>query len=806
MSDKQGYFEEDVDEGIQMSLIQERKMQVQMYEASIAPPTEELKLSDIRRFVVRRRWWIVAFSVVGLVGGLFATIRAPRLYTATTTVELNKDASSGLGIQDLSGLASQVGVGQEFMTDMLTHQAVLLNDNTALSVINHLGLMQTHPYVDIPTGKMRPAFAREGGLPLEQAPLTRDRALEIFHGGLRVLVVKNTRLLTVSYTDTDPQRAGRIANAVVEAYLTNHTEARYTATSKASTWLTNQLEDLKRRVEESHKKVSAFEQSTGLIGITPSTKGGAPTEASTNTAYERLTALNAELSRAEVARIAKEAVYHLTETGDPDVVLGVGETSLATGMGGDSPITAGSKDIQLLQKLREQESSLKVRMASEQVRYGAKNPALQEIRNQIDSIEMQIHEELQRINKEAKTDLQLAKANEDAIRKSVNDQQRGVASLGNSLAALMFLQQEENTSRGLYQDLYTRLEEANIAAGVKSSDIVIVDPARPPGRPSSPVAKMNLAGGLFMGSLVGLLVAGVQHLRDTSLNSLEDFEAIWEFPLLGIVRRFGPGPRAKFRHGRPGVEIQKPLVQAKETAWLLTAPKSEIAESYRNIRTSILLSNIDRTPQVILFTSPLSGDGKSTTAYNLAIAFGVQSKRVLLLDADMRRPTIGQKTNCNNKKGLSDLLASDLSLDDVVQQHPGLPSLYVLTSGTIPPMPAELLASERFARLIEQMREQFDYILIDAPPVLLVSDPLLLAVSVDGIVLVVRAGVTTKPAMKRLRTALQKPNVKALGYVLNDLREDSEAYGYGYGYGDNDKSGYFENGSRVGENNGYHLA
>ena len=500
-----------------MSLTQERKMQAQKYEASVAQPSEELKLSDIWRFLLRRRWWIVAFALLGLLCGLLATIRAPRMYTATATVELNKDASSGLGIQDLSGLTSQVGVGQEFMVDMLTHQAVLLNDNTALSVINHLGLMQTHPYVDFSTGQMQ----GEHGTSLDQDPAARDRALGIFRSGLRVAVVKNTRLLTVSYTDTDPQRASRIANAVVEAYLTNHTEARYNATSKASTWLTNQLEDLKRRVEESHKKVSAFEQSTGLVGMAPlSAKGGTPTQDSTSTSYQRLTALNAELSRAEVTRIAKEAVYHLTETGDPDVVLGVGETSLATGMEGDSPIGADNKNIQLLQKLREQEASLKVQMSAEQVRYGAKNPALQEIRNQIDSLETQIHEELQRINKEARLDLDLAKANEDAIRKSFNDQQRGVAALGNSLAALTFLQQEEATSRGLYQDLYTRLEEANIAAGVKSSDIVIVDPARAPGRHSSPVLKMNLAGGLFMGSLLGLLVGGVLHLRDTSLTRL----------------------------------------------------------------------------------------------------------------------------------------------------------------------------------------------------------------------------------------------------------------------------------------------
>jgi polysaccharide biosynthesis transport protein len=788
-----------------MSSIQERKVQAQRYETSVTQSAEELKLSDMWRFFLRRRLWIVGFSLLGLLCGFFVTIRSPRMYTATTTVELNKDASSGLGIQDLSGLASQGGVGQEFMTDMLTHQAVLLNDNTALSVINHLGLMQTHPYVDMPTGKMQADFARESILPLDQAPLTRDRALGIFRSGLRVVVVKNTRLLTVSYTDTDPQRASRIANAVVEAYLTNHTEARYTATSKASTWLTNQLEDLKRRVEESHKKASTFEQSAGLVGIasTASTKGGVPAQDSTNTAYQRLTAMNAELSRAEVQRIAKEAVYHLTETGDPDVVLGVGETSLATGLGQSSSISVDNKNIQLLQKMREQEASLKVQMAAEKVRYGTNNPAMQEIRNQIDSLEVQIHEELQRINREAKTDLELAKANEEAIRKSVDSQQRGVAALGNSLAALTFLQQEENTSRGLYQDLYTRLEEANIAAGVKSSDIVIVDPARAPGKHSSPVLKVNLAGGLLLGSLVGLLFAGVVHMRDTSLTALEDFENVWEFPLLGIIRRFDIPGRSKYLYGRPSAEIQK-RTPSQETAWLLTAPKSEIAESYRNIRTSILLSSIDPVPRVILFTSPLSGDGKSTTAYNVAITFAVQNKRVLLLDADMRRPTIGRKSGCNGKRGLSDMLANDILFDEIVQQHPNLPSLYVLTSGSIPPMPAELLASDHFVRLIERMRDQFDYILIDAPPVLLVTDPLLLASSVDGIVLVVRAGVTTRPVMKRLRVALQKPNVKVLGYVLNGLRDDSE--GYGYSYGADSKNAYFTNSTQMEGDDGSHPA
>ncbi len=754
---------------------------------------EELRLADIVHFARRWKLLFLAGALLGLACGAFLYLRAPRLYTAVTTVELNKDSSSGLGIQDLSGIASTIGAGAEFQTDMMTDQVVLANDQTALTVISDLNLMSEHPYSDIPEGKLHAVYLREQGMPLELASFTRERALAIFRGGLRINIVKNTRLMAVSYTDVDGVRATKIANAIIQAYLRNHTEARYQATSRASEWLTQQLQGLKKKVEDNHKKVSSFQQSTGVMSSDAPTSaktggaGFAPDE-SRSTAAQRLMALNAELSRAEVARIQREAVYRLTATTRSDVILDAAGTSLADNADNmeGSVLAINARNVQLLQSLREQKSALEVRLAADRVKLGPQYPSVLALQKEIDTLSAQAQDEARRINGQAKADYLLAKANEDAIRKSVDEQQQAVFALGSSLSALSFLQQEENTSRGLYQDLYTRLEEANIAAGVKSTDMEVVDPARTPSHTSSPVLRTSLAGGLGAGLTLAVLLALILHLRDHSLRTPEEFEAIWHVPLLGLVAKFDSSKSAK---GSQKGQAASPL---QEQAWILNAPKSQVSEAYRKIRTSILLSMAD-SPKVILFTSALSGEGKSTTSYNLAIAFAVQSARVLLIDADMRRPTIKHKTGLGGKAGLSDLLAKNLPVEEVIQHHPTIENLSIIVAGTIPPTPAELLGSVQFRDLITRFRSEYDFIFIDTPPVLLVTDPLLIAGSADGIVVVTRAGATTRHVLTALGSALSKPNLRVFGYILNGMDATQSGYGYGYGYGYGSNAYYEEN-------------
>jgi capsular exopolysaccharide synthesis family protein len=220
------------------------------------------------------------------------------------------------------------------------------------------------------------------------------------------------------------------------------------------------------------------------------------------------------------------------------------------------------------------------------------------------------------------------------------------------------------------------------------------------------------------------------------------------------------------------------LLGVIDQAWILRAPKSQLAEAYRQIRTSILLSSIDNPPRVLLVTSALSGDGKTTTSYNLAAAFATQAANVLLIGADMRRPAIPNISGCTLGNGLSDVLSSRVTLNDALQEHPLLPSLKILQAGTIPPDPAELLGSKRFADLIQELRSRFEYIVIDSPPVIPVTDSVVACASVDAVITVVRAGRTRKPDLKEMWTSLDKPTIRILGFVVNDYHSRFRNYNY----------------------------
>ena len=748
-------------------------------------PSDDIGIADIWKFLVRRRL-VVSFGILlGGALGILAYFKAPRLYTATVIVEMNRDAS---GLPDLSGVSELIGEESGFMTDMLTQQAVLTGDSTALSVIKRLGLMSQPPYNSLAQGAGTGSVTVGSSSQLERDSKIQDRALGIFKSGLRTAPVKNTRLLAVSYTDKDPVRAELIANAVVEAYQVNHTKTRYDATARASAWLTDQLDALKKNSDDTHLKVSNLEKKSGVFTnqLNPSKEDGAsPESINSSPEYQRLSNMNQELSRAEITRIEKEAIYRLAESNDPGLVLGLGGTSLVTAAGG--ALDPNRHSMQVLQTLRSQEAALKIRLAAERVNYGAKNPIILEIQQQIEAVHTQMAEELKGVNAQTKAEYLLAKANEDALRKGLGEAQAHLISLGDDLSALSFLREEEAGSRRLYQDLYRRLEEANIAAGVRSSGLTVDDPARVPSSTSSPVLKSYLISSVGAGFLFGILIGLLLQARDTLLYAPEDFEKnslitgsssssqmrTTPVPMLGVIPSFDSGPAAAYYRSK-----ETTLQTVKDQAWIIRAPRSQFAEAFRQIRTAILLSSIDNPPRVILITSPLSGSGKTTTAYNLAAAFATQSANVLLVGADMRRPDIPKISGCQRSNGLSDVLSNRVTLGSALQQHELLPSLKILQAGTIPPDPAELLGSKRFAELIRELRSTFEYILVDAPPVIPVTDAVVAGASVDAVLAVVRAGKTSKPDLKEMFISLDKPTINILGFVVNDFHGALRSYTY----------------------------
>ena len=763
-------------------------------------PTSTLELWDLLLILRRRKLIIAAGLLVGVAVAFALAVTARKQFSATATIEVNKESGSTLGLDDLSGISSEVSTGEQANTDLLTHQAIIMSDSIALNVIKDLHLNTQPPYA-APAKSGPGEIAEPDSDPLLRvSPQQRERLLRLFHAGLSVKLIKGTRLIEVTYKDPSPSRSAQIANAIVDSFINQYTEARFQASSKASTWLANQLTDLKNKVSESQAKVDEYQKESGLTGMTMSTVGGQPgqtsavTSSSNNVSLERLIELNRDLTNADVTRISKEAIYRMTETQDPDVVLGIGTSQLAGEHASDSVLSSGSTDRAFLQQLRQQQAELKVRLAAAATTYGSKNPVMQQLLNEEAAQNEQIRAELVRIRSRAKNDLDVATLAENSIRQRIAGQESEVNQVSAKADKLLLLQQEALSSRQLYRDLYAKLEEASIASGVKASNITLVNPARVPSTASAPKRMMMVQLGAVAGLFLGLIAAFIVDYFDDTINTPEHLEALTTIPSIGLIPNFSspsklmPKPIAL---ARPGLKL-KPVT--KTEPWLIRDPQSQVAEAYRSLRTALKLSKPEHPPKVIMVVSGSPQEGKSTTCFNTAVAFAVQGSRVLYLDADLRRPVALRTFECSDDPGLTNYLTSTQPIAEVIHRSSKLETLFITPAGPIAPNPSELIGSRRFASMIADLKMQFDYIFIDTPPLLFVSDSQLLSSHADGYLLVVHAEKTTKRIFRRTIAALGWWKAPPLGVVMNSVNTRSADYAM-YGYYQGQRSYYASNAS-----------
>jgi capsular exopolysaccharide synthesis family protein len=708
-------------------------------------------------------------------------------YTSTATMLVNKDNSSGIDLGNISGLASSMGGGGDLKTDLETHAAVLQSDTTVLMVIKQLGLDKVPPYKAEPGrfGWNRELKA-ELGLPLEKSTATRTRIVGMVAGGLKVDPVPDTRLIKVSYTSTSAQQAADLANAFVDVYIQEYLQNNFQATARASNWLTGQLDELKSRVADSQQKLSDYQSKSGLSMLMLSMGGGSGGGGGAAggggiPAVEKLTAINQELTAAEADRISKEAIYHLTQTQSPEVVAGLGASSLATAAG--SAVIGGGQGLGVLQSLRQQEASLRIQYGDALTKYGANNPHLAELRGQMDALNLAIRDELKRINIRAKNDYELALQTEGGIRNSYNHQLDEVNKLNDNTIQLQVLAGEALSNRELYQGLYSKLQSASIQAGVSATNLVLVDEARPTVVPIRPNWKLYPAIGLGAGLFLGIAFAFVQENLDDSLVTTEQVEKVGLLPVLTYIPLARPEDK---EGGKPSEEVANEAINPLEQSPLIVRSNSPAAESFRALRTAIMLSVADNPLRALLVTSSLGGDGKTTISYNLAISFAQHGQRVLLIDADMRKPSVHTLFGARKTPGLSEVLTGGIQLDKALFTHESLSNLFLLPSGTPPPNPADLIGSKRFDTLLEEVKSKYDLVIVDSPPVLMVTDAVILSTKVDGTIIVVRSQKTTRPVLKRTVDVLSHSYGRKLGFVVNGMDTKSVEYYYSYGYyGDN---------------------
>jgi len=598
-----------------------------------------------------------------------------------------------------------------------------------------------------------------------------------FKGSLRVTLSQNSRIIEVHYRSADPQLAANVVNTLMQTYVEDNRKARFESTMQASDWLQKQLVDLQMKVETSQEKLVRYQKEHEILGI----------DEKQNIITSKLDELNKVLTAAESERMDKEALYRMVESGDPDAI--------ATTAGGDSG--SGSQAASaLLATLLSKQADLKIQSADLNTQFGPSYPKLAQLNNQLKEVDSQIQSEMRKVASKVRGQYTTALRREGMLRDALEKQKQEANKLNESAIEYNLLKRDSETYRALYEGILQKLKEASVSAGLKSNNFRIVDGARPPTYPIEPNIPRNLAFALMLGLASGVGLAFLLEGLDNTIRTTEQAQNISGLASLGMIplgsKSARDGPNSK----------RLVIASSKEAVELVTQvrPQSQMAESYRALRTSLLLSNLGAPPKVIMVTSALPQEGKTTTSINCAVVLAQKGVRVLLIDADLRRPSIHKTLGMGPRSGLSNVLTGSTTLEQAITRTAILPNLFVLPAGTPPPNPAELLASSNMRDVLAQLREQYDHIVLDTPPSLSVTDAVVLSPRADAVVLVIRSGKTTKQALRRARDILAQVNAKVVGVLLNAVDLTSPDYYYYYEYQGKYASYYRDEGSSGHEN------
>jgi capsular exopolysaccharide synthesis family protein len=738
-------------------------------------PEDQVSLREIALVPWKRRIIVISCTVFCvLVAILICYLMHPK-YRATAMIELNEAKSSGADM--LSSMASmETGDPDELRTRVQTEIAVIKDDSIALAVMGKMGMLR----LENPDrfSKAPGPLVSEEALPATE----REGLIGNFEGHLAVKEVENSRLIAITYSSRDPVEAAKVANQVVAEYKSYLLNSNFNSSKEVSQWLSAQLGDLSDEVTKSQLAVAEFERthnlSSAMLGLATLSSGSSSGSASGGSGgggggvqipeLERLTALNEEVTQAEAARVGQEAIYRLTATENPDLISSLGSSSLP-GISNSTVISQGG-GLDILSSLREQEAAARVAYATSETKYGPKNPHLAEITNQIKALNGQIQGEIGKIKQRAKNDLVLAQQNEQALRAAFEAQKLVTSKMNDDVVQLGVLMAQARSSRELYDILYARLQEANMDAGNSATNVTVADPARPPGSPYMPQSSLFVFLGFWGGLFLGTCLAYLLESQDDTVADSFQVESVSNLPVLGMI----PFHRmeSKPREG----------VLATESSSFLIAPESATAESFRSLRSGLTLSGIGRKLKVISVTSALPGEGKSYTVYNLGLAFAAAGLRVLIIDADLRRPRQHALFRVPEEDGLTDVLAGQKSLDAVLVPHPVEPNLTLLTAGRRSPLASELLASGEIEKVFEAARARFDLVLVDNSPVLPVADAIIVGTHCDGTIGVLRSGRTSRKALRRFSQSLARNHIHILGIVIEAVDMSATEYRSVYGY------------------------
>jgi len=698
-------------------------------------PPADTTLSDAWVTIRKRKYVVLAAVLLGIGYGFYQASTQPRLYEAYGSIEIRSGSSNEFRVGSST-------VGTTGSSAIPTQLAILKSDTLLLSVARDLNLANKPDFM-----------GAKGPMPFINVddPNVRQTVIAILQGDIGVSALTKTDIVHISCRTLNPQLSADIVNKLIDEYRLRALFASNDSSKRVSDFLSSSLGDLKSKVEKSQEQMINLEKKLGVLGFDPTH----------NQITTNLDALTKAAGEAELARILAEVRYR--------ILTGMDRSAL------DEAIDAkGSVGASQILSLRGQLNAAEANLAGLDAKgnLGPNNPQETKVRATISTLKQQIADEQDRVLKQAQANLLAAKTDENQTKAALEAEKTAAGQLRDDFVAYVQAQREYESSRTLYEGLLQRLRTAGVEAGLESTEIDIIDSAVPPVSPSLKSRSSILMVDTLITLIIGLIVAFILDSLDTGLGSVAEIENVSGLPSLALV------PKVRRASSSETANLSTTLRNLQ----VLANPKSQFSEAFRALRTSLLLSTAGHEPKTILLTSATPSEGKTTVSINLACVLAQRDVRVLLIDADLRRPTVHHRFGLNGKVGLTSVLTGSVPFEQAIQNVPEIPMLDVLVAGPIPPFPTEMLGSVTMKALLKKCEGLYTHIVMDSPPLLSVTDSVVLGRDCDTVVLIVRHGKSSKHAIRRARDLLVRSGAPLTGIVLNAVDLSSPEYYSYYGY------------------------
>ncbi len=733
---------------------------------------ERSSLLEYWHILRRRKGALVLFGFFGALLGVLTTVPQTPVYQARTAIEIQALNENFLNMREVSPVM-QTETMSYGLTDIPTQVKILQSETLIERVLDKLKVRNAADLA-APVGRVT-VWRRALNLP-EPDPLTaHQRALGLAAGSLKVRSAEDTRILEILSDSTDPSMAARFANTLVDEYIRENLESRWNMAQRTGEWLTRQLQDLRNRLERSEDALQSYARSSGLMF----------TGEKNSLSEEKLRQLQADLGRAQSARLARQSRFEMAGASSPETLPEVlNDASLR---GYQAKLT-----------------DLQRQLAELGATFTGAHAGVKALRAQVAAVEAAFQRERDAILKAIRNEYEDALRQEKLLLAEYTRQSARVAEESEKAIQYNILKREAESNRQLYDAMFQRVKESSIASAIRASNVRVVDPAKPPSGPYKPQPSRSGAMGVLAGLFLGALFVIVRDRLDRTIRNPEDADLYLGVSELGVIpsaesarrrlyyarkaRRLRAGGDQPLGDGQPAGDGQPPEAEAgygHDCVELVTLhhQASGMAESFRVTLASILFAGHDGDrPKVLVITSPGPREGKTAVTSNLGVALAEVGHKVLVIDGDLRRPRLHEVFGLDNTLGLSDFLKDrQTPLAEAISgavRETRLAGLWVLPAGPHTAAAANLLYSPRLPELLKAVRQDYDMVLIDTPPMLQLADARLLGRLADAVVLIIRAGKTTRDAAQAARDRLSGDGIEVLGTILNDWNPRATHPGY----------------------------